>query len=95
MSQHAQAPPFTVHSSDAIAVIIQEGRRHYWPDSNYNFSSIRDKRFLLPDPASAPGSVLVRTLSRSKDILELNTRGAGPYGPVGELYILEAFRERV
>ncbi|KAL9938921.1 hypothetical protein V8E36_002640 [Tilletia maclaganii] len=93
MSQHAQAPPFAVHSSDAIAAIIQEGRRHYGPDSNYNFSSIREKLFLLPDPASAPGSVLVRTLSRSKDILELDTIGAGPYGPAGELYILEAFRE--
>ncbi|KAL9939805.1 hypothetical protein V8E36_001622 [Tilletia maclaganii] len=42
----------------------------------------------------ASGSQLVRALARKQTIAELDTRGAGPYGPVGEIYILEALKLR-
>ncbi|KAL9934510.1 hypothetical protein V8E36_006285 [Tilletia maclaganii] len=94
MDPLAQIPAFAVQSSDTISEATLAGRRRYWPDSDYDFTTIHAKLFLQPDAVSAPDSQLVRALARKHTIAELDTRGAGPYGPVGEIHILEALKLR-
>ncbi|KAE8217172.1 hypothetical protein CF319_g8675 [Tilletia indica] len=75
------------HVFDTVNLLRQQGSRLYWPEPDYDFSQTFDKLF---GSATAPGSRLLRTFlrpGRPKPSV-LDTTGAGPYGPVGELWLL-------
>ncbi|KAE8206899.1 hypothetical protein CF327_g7465, partial [Tilletia walkeri] len=75
------------HVFDTVNLLRQQGSQLYWPESDYDFSQTFNKLF---GSATAPGSRLLRTFlrpGRPKPSV-LDTTGAGPYGPVGELWLL-------
>ncbi|CAD6963188.1 unnamed protein product [Tilletia controversa] len=75
-----------IHSTAEALHIQQEGGRLYWPSREYNFDDVYAKLF---GSATSPGSRVLRThLRPGSTPTTIDTQGAGPYGPEGELYIL-------
>ncbi|KAE8179636.1 hypothetical protein CF336_g9571, partial [Tilletia laevis] len=85
--------PFGIHPPELIQTVQCQGQRLSWPSPSYNFEGIYDTLFVLPTPASAPGTIVIRSHLRRKGNA-LDNRGAGPYGPQGLLWILAALRRR-
>ncbi|KAK0558464.1 Cyclin-dependent kinase 2 [Tilletia horrida] len=79
-------------SSATAQSVCSEGQRLFWPSASYDFSSIPSKLFRN---GLSPGSVVLRTATRQPpDLSKIDTRGAGPYGPVGELWIVTSLWQR-
>ncbi|KAE8217334.1 hypothetical protein CF319_g8555 [Tilletia indica] len=86
--------PFDLHTDRDAHAIRRQGLRLFWPSPPYEFDQIHQTLFAVPSAHQAPGSCLIRSQLRAKDTSDLNTTGAGPYGPVGELWIWSAFQQR-
>ncbi|KAE8219092.1 hypothetical protein CF319_g7152 [Tilletia indica] len=88
--------PFTLHSLKQAQDVRSLGQRLRWPSPQYDFSKVYSRLFEQPTPPTAPGSCLVRAQlrpGRSNSRL-VDTRGCGPYGPLGELIIVAALHRR-
>ncbi|KAK0526804.1 hypothetical protein OC842_005074 [Tilletia horrida] len=82
----AENPPFSLFDAQAQGLIRQEGQRLFWPRSNYKFSELANR---LLDGPNAPIPAVMRETGRLNfPPDDLNTYGAGMYGPVGEMWIV-------
>ncbi|KAE8230007.1 hypothetical protein CF326_g5000 [Tilletia indica] len=86
--------PFEEHTAQRAAYLLRQGKRLYWPTAPYNFDNVYGRLF---GSATAPGSILLLSSMRSapsSSPASVDTRGAGPYGPAGELWISAAVFKR-
>ncbi|KAL9936213.1 hypothetical protein V8E36_005055 [Tilletia maclaganii] len=93
LRHHSQFSTPVLTAADA-ATIAREGKRRYWPSAPYPFDEIYNKLFERPQPASALGSTLIRSALTRLASTEVITGGAGPYGPLGVLWIQHALGRR-
>ncbi|KAL9937293.1 hypothetical protein V8E36_003702, partial [Tilletia maclaganii] len=79
--------PFSSLHADDVAVVRAYGRRKCWPDQDYDFFCLHSRLLASPD---SPATSFLRQLAtdgRDKGDSSADVRGAGPYGPLGEVHL--------